>query len=804
MALNLTGNESDKITESISDASYVLTSEKTASIELASSGTSFSYALTVTNIGGGTAPGVTVEDIADSCLEIDPNRDISPQPDSSRKLDDGSTLYSWKIGDLPPGKIKISIRAEVADKLSSSKTSIVNKYRAFSGSSPVNQSFRTLEIPLMGNGIWIEKKADASQCSPGEDLTYTISYGNNFTLDAKDVVVADMLPDVEYIDSDPQPSQFDGETLIWRIGDLAPGRSGKIAIKVKVPERPEIAFDESTSVIGQGFVSIDRSLSTSREGQSLVNRANITCHYSKGHTSLEEIEEDSSEVEIGKAKTKIETSEHGSGYYQKKLTSSQDSKQKSVSLEDEIYARHGNATKHLPGDRKITYKSLWSGTTNAENEVRNESLCEEYRYMEMIDKKSSFKVDQNQTIYSTDANFSAGAMTTIYAGSKASSTAEVSEEYHGSFRVKQSLDSYGSGVTYTKSVKGSGYASSEKRMGNLEGSFEHGSGLYQSEERLNPQSVHKDSKMAYLSANLRAGSLEVNVSSRWHEGVYVFDPSLNSYISERISQASYIDKSTMAGPSSLETSGELQGVSRIKAVRDDGSWSNRSAEIDQIMAGSFKLYTSVNFVRSTTSLGAHINLTKEVIKISDDEYLFFINLTNDGNRTLGPVEVTDQMPYGLEFTGSSFRPELKGQTVIWSIDSLGIGRSESIELWTRRNCTADDFTNIARASARYDNGTVSDEASVRFSPSWLPCCSSYSVRPAGQLNAQDNASTGQDSCQKFSSGEWTPSPCFGLQLSPSECLPGEGCNCSETECASCLIDELYSLNQSEGEALIAP
>jgi len=303
-------------------------------------------------------------------------------------------------------------------------------------------------------------------------------------------------------------------------------------------------------------------------------------------------------------------------------------------------------------------------------------------------------------------------------------------------------------------------------------------------------SVYKNSEMDYSPVNLTAGGLKVNRSSKWHEGVYVFDPILASSISFKISQASSINKETLATSDSMATSGEFQGMASVKAIQVPENASGESLKIDQELVGSYKLDTSISFARSTTSFGPHINLTKEVAKVTGDEYLFFINVTNDGNVPLGPIEVTDQLPYGLEFAKSSMRPEAEGQNISWSIDSLATGRSESIKLWTKRNCTEDDFTNTARVMASYNNVIVSDEALIRFSPSWLPCCSS---RPVYTRNFSVNFSSQSESyCHKFSSGEWTPSPCLGLELSTSECLPEEGCNCPEAECSSCLIDEHYN------------
>jgi hypothetical protein len=54
---------------------------------------------------------------------------------------------------------------------------------------------------------------------------------------------------------------------------------------------------------------------------------------------------------------------------------------------------------------------------------------------------------------------------------------DISEDYHGSLKVDQSLDSYGSGVSYSKSAKGLSFVVSDKRIGKTQRSFEAGAAV---------------------------------------------------------------------------------------------------------------------------------------------------------------------------------------------------------------------------------------------------------------------------------------------------------------------------------------
>ena len=86
----------------------------------------------------------------------------------------------------------------------------------------------------------IEKTDHRETASPGEELTYEITYRNEGNITAEDVRIEDTLPEeVVFISASPEGYVYD-ETehkVIWEnLGSLAPGESGTVYITVQIPD----------------------------------------------------------------------------------------------------------------------------------------------------------------------------------------------------------------------------------------------------------------------------------------------------------------------------------------------------------------------------------------------------------------------------------------------------------------------------------------------------------------------------------------------------------------------------------------
>ena len=164
--------------------------------------------------------------------------------------------------------------------------------------------------------------------------------------------------------------------------------------------------------------------------------------------------------------------------------------------------------------------------------------------------------------------------------------------------------------------------------------------------------------------------------------------------------------------------------------------------------------------------------------MKQDDYtaLFRINLTNDGNKTLGPIYVTDSLPEGLTFINSSLRPdEITGREIKWSLLMLQIGGKQSITLRASIKNTGSRFINLVDVSAQYNGGVVAARAACGFVLDWLPCCLTEKpvIRP--HENVPPNAN--------YVGGSWVPPQSFNLGLNLSE-YPLD----QEIPCSSCSSD----------------
>ncbi len=323
---------------------------------------------------------------------------------------------------------------------------------------------------------------------------------------------------------------------------------------------------------------------------------------------------------LGSPGTELRTSEHGSGHYEEDEKSSLRLENKSITLQRDLFAKHRKTTFSLPGKRSIDYDSLWSDLSSGKNRVLNDVVSENYLYTDMLSKNSSYVLDMNQTVYRSDAEFSDGLARIAYRKhlpDSAKTIVDISEDYHGSFKVMEFVDSYGDSVKYAKSAQGKGSVASDKRPSKVQRSFEHGSGYYNSEETMQLDSVVKDSKMLYAPVNQTAGSQKINYSTLWEEGMWTKDPGKGLVISEATRSASYINKEAEMEKSSLSILGEFNGTMNLQLVKGLRP-KKEEIRLDQTLVGSFRMDTALSVFTSPRHLYPHLNISKKAI-MQDEE-----------------------------------------------------------------------------------------------------------------------------------------------------------------------------------------
>ncbi|MFZ3094320.1 MAG: hypothetical protein WA127_10965, partial [Methanothrix sp.] len=630
----------------------------------------------------------------------------------------------WYVGDMLPGSggtIEIFVKAKGKDTFKDNADSVFNTYQI--NSSQTKGTNKTLETSVV-HSLWIVKEANTTAAARGENITYTIKYGNSDTdFTAENVSITDTLPEVDFLGATPQPNFINGKDLTWMIGNLTPRANGTIVLEVHIPEKAQMIFDETSSVEGDGFVRMRKSLSTEEEERSLTNRVEIRGYY---ESMPNPVSSSSAVVTIlGAAGTRITTSEHGSGHYEEDESSRLVSKNKSVSLKKDIFASYGRTTFQLPGKRSIDYQSLWSDRTSTTNYIRGEVVTENFMYADNLQKNSSFDVDMNQTVYRSEANYGSGIARISYRKNiqdSPQSTKEIDENYHGSFRVFQSVDSYGENVKYDRSITGKGRVSSDKRT-EYQRSFEHGSGYYSAEESMDSTSIMKDVKMLYSPQKETLGSMNISGGGLWQEGMQTKNPEMGLVISEEIKSASYIEKEAEMDLSSLKFIGSFNGSMDTAILHGIGP-DNEKVRLEQSFVGEFNIDTAISLHPEPLHRYVHVNIEKKAIMQEDNIVLFLINVTNDGSRPLKKLDVSDRLPLGLSFIDSSQRAEVDGQFINWTISSLDIGRTMTIKLRARVENGRQIYDNYVRVSTGYNETRIEAENHTLFEAYYQPlsCC----------------------------------------------------------------------------------
>jgi len=722
----------------------------------------FSYTIKYGNFGKDRQQNVTIHDWLDQNVEY---IGFVAHPSLAVSLE-GEHLQ-WYCGDLDAGqegtieiKVKARSRAEMAGH--GNATSIVNRYRI--DSSNKQGTMKSLET-LLVRSLWINKTTDRRSYNPDENITYLIKYGNSLSIPASSVAVTDILPQVDFIDASPAPTSINGHNLTWTVRALEGGAVGAITLTVHIPRGSAAGFSETSSVRGEGYVYSRKGFSTEEKVDSLVNTVTISGYYGQsGHRY-----NDSSRAIAtiaGYAGTQAGFVEHGSGQYQEDSQSSMNQANRSVYLQKDIFAAHKATEFSLPGNRSIKYASTWSEQSRVENRVLGDIVTEKYTYGQAIDRNSSFHADMNETVYDSEGDFTSGLFRMSYKKQPACSreaAQEIDENYHGSFRIEESLDSYGESVKFAKAAKGKGFVSSDKRAAGEQRSYESGSGYYSSQEEAQQQFVEKDMKAIYAPTSALAGGRNVNYSGLWSEGMWTAHPGKHIILSEAISQAVSLDMEAAMEKTSLSMLGEFNGTLDLDVQAGAGMG------VEQRLLGAFQTDTAISIYSAPRHLYSHVNVSQNATMLDEQTALFWINVTNDGNKKLGRINVTDILPEGLDYINSSIRPKAKGQMINWSIPSLEISRTLTIKLRARINSSHEEsgsggYVNFVRVRTVSGESILEAVSSLFFEAFYqpLPCCPANAK--AANASAIFKAAVVRDNW-----GDWNPSPCFALNGSMTEC-----------------------------------
>jgi uncharacterized repeat protein (TIGR01451 family) len=668
----------------------------------------------------------------------------------------------WHLGDLKPGDagtitIKVKANTNIPDYVSK----ITNTYRINSTKYAGKNS--TLKTDVV-HSLWIRKRADKSIYNWEDNITYTIDYGNSGSTPAYLVNVTDLLPEVTLISVYPIPSTISGNNLTWRVGTLGENESRTIQIIAQIPKKAKANYYETSLVQGDGYAYVRKGFSTEEKKVGLTNIAMISGYYK---VYPYKASANSSVTVLGSPGTSISSREHGSGYYKEEAESSLHQENKSISLEKNLFAKYKKTSFLLPGNRSLNYDSLWSDYTHVENRIMGDSIREKYLYADTLNQNSTFIADMNQTVYLSEADFKSGMAQISYKKhdpEKRDVIQEIDENYHGSFRIEESVDSYGESAKFTKSGLGKGFVSTDRRVKSQQKSYESGSGYYSSQERMELGSVDKYIKMQYAPVHLQAGSQNLSYTNFWDEGMLTKDKENGVSISRDIRYATSVDMEGMMEKSTLSILGKFNGT--LDLNMENGP----NIGLDQTLAGSFQIDTAIGIHDMPRHLYPHVNISKIASMLDEETVLFLINVTNDGNKLLKPLNVTDYLPEGCSFINSSIRAKKNGSMVNWTIPSLDIGRTLTIKMRAKVDGNQTYYTNKVMVRAVCKGETVEARNATTFEAYYqpLPCC--LGENGSADADNKTNSTSLFNITQTVGYwGSWKPSPCFNISGNITEC-----------------------------------
>ena len=156
-----------------------------------------------------------------------------PVPDQVTTLADGRAVIRWPAEALNSGSKQYSVKAKVRSSATLGEQ-LINIAGITYGASR-GSKFDAIRHVVSDASVSISKSVSSGQQQivPGEELDYTITYSNTGQATLTGVTVTDTLPaNTTVKTSSPVASTPSAGVLSWSLGDLAPGQSETLLVKL--------------------------------------------------------------------------------------------------------------------------------------------------------------------------------------------------------------------------------------------------------------------------------------------------------------------------------------------------------------------------------------------------------------------------------------------------------------------------------------------------------------------------------------------------------------------------------------------
>ena len=213
-------NQTTNVTVSIPAAVSNVTITKTASNSLPNVGQQFSYTVTATNNGPGTANNVQVTDVIPAGLTFNSYTASQGTYNSATGI--------WTVGTLASGASAV-LQLFVTPTAAAAGTSIVN-----TATSPGQIATATVVVPVTPvSNVTLNKTASNLTPTVGQQFSYTVTATNNGPGTANNVQVTDVIPaGLTFNSYTASQGTYNSATGIWTVGTLASGASAVLQLFV--------------------------------------------------------------------------------------------------------------------------------------------------------------------------------------------------------------------------------------------------------------------------------------------------------------------------------------------------------------------------------------------------------------------------------------------------------------------------------------------------------------------------------------------------------------------------------------------
>lgn len=191
-------------------------------------GAAFTTTLRYRNSGPAPAGGVVLTDTLPAGVSM---ISASPAPDTI-----AGPMLTWALGtlaDQAAGSIELLLRADpaLADGLLITNTAQIGT--STPDRTPANNHSTAATLVQTSADLALTKAGPVSTRA-GSVLEYTLSYRNAGPSVARAVVLTDTLPaQLTLLDASPAPGAGGNGTLVWQLGDLAPGAVGSVRVRAQ-------------------------------------------------------------------------------------------------------------------------------------------------------------------------------------------------------------------------------------------------------------------------------------------------------------------------------------------------------------------------------------------------------------------------------------------------------------------------------------------------------------------------------------------------------------------------------------------